>query len=92
MLAAEFATLPAEMQGELRRFFDANETWLAGVLEEGRRGGNLAFSGPVKQHARTLLGALEGVKLMARAYEDARRFESTAKLILAELDAFRRVA
>ncbi len=32
MLAAEFATLPAPMQAELKRFFDMNERWLTTVL------------------------------------------------------------
>ena len=35
MLAAEYTTLPEAMQRELRRFFDANEVWLAAVLERG---------------------------------------------------------
>jgi TetR/AcrR family transcriptional repressor of nem operon len=36
MFAAEFATLPAPMQAEVRRFFDGNEDWLAAILDEGR--------------------------------------------------------
>ncbi len=89
MLAAEYATLPAQMQEELLRFFDANEVWLAAVLEDGRKTGDLAFIGPVRQRARSLLGALEGAMLVARAYGDARRFLSTAKLLLADLHAER---
>ena len=37
MLAAEYSTLPEPLQKEIRRFFDANETWLAGVIDQGRR-------------------------------------------------------
>jgi TetR/AcrR family transcriptional repressor of nem operon len=91
MLAAEYATLPGPMQDELRRFFDANEIWLAAVLEDGRETGDLAFVGPVRQRARSVLGALEGAMLVARAYGDARRFQSTAKLLLADLHADRDV-
>jgi TetR/AcrR family transcriptional repressor of nem operon len=91
MLAAEYATLPGPMQDELRRFFDANEIWLAAVLEDGRETGDLAFIGPVRQRARGVLGALEGAMLVARAYGDARRFQSTAKLLLADLHADRDV-
>jgi TetR/AcrR family transcriptional repressor of nem operon len=87
MLAAEYATLPGQMQDELRRFFDANEIWLAAVLEDGRETGDLAFLGPVRQRARSVLGAFEGAMLEARAYGDARRFQSTAKLLLADLHA-----
>ena len=85
MLAAEYATLPAPMQDELRRFFDANEVWLAAVLEDGRRAGELAFRGPPKQRARSVLGALEGAMLVARTYGDGRRFQSAAKQVLADL-------
>jgi TetR/AcrR family transcriptional repressor of nem operon len=89
MLAAEYATLPGPMQGELLLFFDANESWLATVLEDGRKTGDLAFPGPVRQRARTVLGALEGAMLVARAYGDAHRFQSTAKLLMADLHADR---
>ena len=36
MLAAEFATLPAIVQGAVLQFLESNETWLASVLEQGR--------------------------------------------------------
>jgi TetR/AcrR family transcriptional repressor of nem operon len=85
MLAAEYATLPAPMQEELRRFFDANELWLGVVLEDGRRAGQLAFSGLAKERARSILGALEGAMLVARAYGDFRRFRSAAKCVLADI-------
>jgi TetR/AcrR family transcriptional regulator, transcriptional repressor for nem operon len=89
MFTAECATLPTSMQEELRRFFDANELWLAAVLEDGRRAGELAFRGPVKQRARSILGALEGAMLVARAQENGRRFRSAAKQVLADLSAER---
>jgi len=87
MLAAEYSTLPAPMQAELRRFFDANEVWLAAVLEDGRLAGELAFRGTPKQRARVVLGALEGAMLVARAYDEGRRFQSAAKQVLADLSA-----
>jgi TetR/AcrR family transcriptional repressor of nem operon len=92
MLAAEYATLPAPMQHELRLFFDANETWLVAGLETGRRSGELTFRGPVRQRARSVIGALEGAMLVARAYDDPRRFASAAKGILADLYAEQDVA
>jgi TetR/AcrR family transcriptional repressor of nem operon len=85
MLAAEYATLPIQMQKELLRFFDANEVWLATVLEDGRRAGDLSFRGPAKQRARSILGALEGAMLVARAYGNGRRFLSAAKQVLADV-------
>src|SRR2546421_886494 len=43
MLAAEFATLPKPMKDEMRHYFDANERWLAGVLQQGKKDGTLKF-------------------------------------------------
>jgi TetR/AcrR family transcriptional regulator, transcriptional repressor for nem operon len=85
MLAAEYETLPGAMQGELREFFDANERWLAAVLEDGRRAGDLSFRGNAKVRARVVLGALEGAMLVARTYADGRRFREAAKQVPAEL-------
>jgi TetR/AcrR family transcriptional repressor of nem operon len=85
MFAAEYATLPAPMQEELRSFFDANEAWLATVLEGGRRAGELAFQGPSRDRARIMLGTLEGAMLIARAYADDGRFRPVADHLLKEL-------
>lgn len=72
MLAAEHATLPEAMRMELLRFFKANESWLADVLDDGRQSGEFSFRGTAKGRARSLLGALEGALLVARAYGDDR--------------------
>jgi TetR/AcrR family transcriptional repressor of nem operon len=87
MLAAEYATLPAPMQAGLRRFFDANEHWLTGVLESGRRAGSFSFHESPSERARVVLGALEGAMLVARSYRDPRRFQAAAKFVLADLGA-----
>jgi len=85
MLAAEYSTLPESMQTELIAFFNANESWLADVLENGRESGTFSFRGPSKARAQSLLGALEGALLVARAYGDDRRFRATAKQLLDDL-------
>ncbi len=85
MLAAEYATLPAPMQEGLTAFFDANERWLTAVLEEGLRAGTFAFREAAKERARVLLGALEGAMLVARSYGNARRFQTAAASVLADL-------
>jgi TetR/AcrR family transcriptional regulator, transcriptional repressor for nem operon len=85
MFAAEYATLPVPMQNELRLFFDANETWLTAVLEDGRRSGELTFRGAARQRARSVIGALEGAMLVARVYSEPRRFQTVAKQVLADL-------
>jgi TetR/AcrR family transcriptional repressor of nem operon len=75
------------MQDELRRFFDANETWLTGVLAAGSRAGEFDFADPPQERARVILGALEGAMLIARSYKDDRRFRAAAEHLLADLHA-----
>lgn len=84
MLAAEYTTLPAVMQGAIRGFFDVNERWLSRVLESGRRDGSLAFEGSPEDAARAITSALEGAMLLARPYGGAERFRSAAQRVLRE--------
>jgi len=89
MLAAEYSTLPAPMQSALRAFFEMNESWLAELLEAGRREGTLALQTTAADAARMLVGALEGEMLVARAYGDPARFIAAAELLVAQLDGGR---
>lgn len=85
MLAAEYVTLPAPMQEELKLFFNMNERWLTAALLDGRRSGSFSFKESANERARVLLGALEGTMLIARSYDDPRRFQAGAKRLLADL-------
>ena len=85
MLAAEYATLPEPMQAQLQLFFDANERWLARILDEGCRVGRFVFKESTVERARVLLGALEGALLIARSYGEPRRFRVAADSLLADL-------
>lgn len=85
MLAAEYATLPKSVKAEVTRFFDANETWLKAVIEDGKRNGGLKSGSPSIVTARTLVATLEGAMMLARAYDDAERFERTAHNLLADI-------
>ena len=91
MLAAEYATLPAPMQEEVKLFFDMNERWLTAVLLDGRRSGSFLFKESANERARVFLGALEGAMLVARAYGDPRRFQVAAEHVLADLGAGRKL-
>jgi TetR/AcrR family transcriptional repressor of nem operon len=82
MLAADFATLPLEIRGELQSFFDANERWLATVIEQARAGGMLHATGTSDDLARVLVSSLEGAMLVARSYGDPARFDVTAARLL----------
>jgi len=66
-------------------FFDHNEEWLAGVLEQGRADGSLQFAGSARDTARMIVGGLEGAMLVARPYGDVARFQTAAASLLAGL-------
>jgi TetR/AcrR family transcriptional repressor of nem operon len=85
MLAAEYQTLPAPMREAVTSFFDANESWLEKVLEEGRQDGTLRFPGTPRDTARVVIACLEGAMLVARPYGDPDRFQTMATSLLAGL-------
>lgn len=85
MLAAEFSVLPRPMKEAVNRFFDANEVWLARVLEEGRKSRTLKFRGSAADVARAIVASLEGAMLVARSYGEVGRFDATAERIVRQL-------
>ncbi|MFY9935132.1 MAG: TetR/AcrR family transcriptional regulator [Streptosporangiaceae bacterium] len=85
MLAAEYLTLPQPMRDAVTSFFDANESWLEGVLEEGRQDGTLHFPGTARDTARVVIACLEGAMLVARPYGDISRFQAMSASLLAGL-------
>ena len=87
MLASDYATLPKPMRERVRHFFDENERWLARVLEEGRKTGQLAFKGAPIELARMIVASLEGAMMLARSYGEPPRFDAAAERVVAELEA-----
>jgi TetR/AcrR family transcriptional repressor of nem operon len=87
MLAAEYRTLPEAMQARLRSFFDENEVWVAGVLDEGAAAGVVRLARPPREVAGAVVGALEGAMLIARPYDDAERFRTAASQLIESLFA-----
>jgi TetR/AcrR family transcriptional repressor of nem operon len=79
ILATEHATLPADLQAEVRGFFEDNEAWLARLIEAGRRRRQFRDAGPAPAAARALFAALEGALLAARAFGDLDRFDAAAR-------------
>jgi TetR/AcrR family transcriptional repressor of nem operon len=68
MLAADYETLPGAMRDAVVRFFDDNEAWLEGVLEQGRAEGAVRYEGPAREEAQMIVSAFEGAMLVARPY------------------------
>jgi TetR/AcrR family transcriptional regulator, transcriptional repressor for nem operon len=87
MLAAEYQTLPEAMREAVVRFFDANEAWLAGVLNHGVEERSLSVAGSAEDTARMIISTLEGAMLVARPYGDVARFDAAADQLLASLAA-----
>ena len=87
MLASDYATLPKPMRERVRHFFDENERWLARVLDEGRKAGQLAFKGPPVELARMIVASLEGAMMLARSYGEPPRFDAAAERVIAELES-----
>jgi TetR/AcrR family transcriptional regulator, transcriptional repressor for nem operon len=85
MLAAGYDTLPSPMQEAVINFFDANEAWLTRVLDQGVAGGNLVLSGSPTEAAQAIVSGLEGAMLIARPYDDVKRFDTATSRLLASL-------
>ena len=85
MLASDYSTLPPAMQAAVIGFFDQNQSWLEGVLEEGRRAGAVHYESSPADEAQLIIGALEGAMLVARPYGDPERFDAAARRLLATL-------
>ena len=68
----------------MTRFFDLNETWLAGVLEQGARGGRKQAR-PAIETARIMVATLEGAMMLARSYGDVERFERAGQRLLDDI-------
>ena len=77
-LAADYETLPEEVQREVRGYFEDSESWLARVLSDGKDAGELDFDGSAEEEATLLFNALEGAMLAARTFSDANRLRRTA--------------
>jgi TetR/AcrR family transcriptional repressor of nem operon len=82
MLAAEYQTLPADMQSAVTRFFTLNEAWLEAVLREGAAAGEIRLAGPPADAAVALVAGLEGAMLVTRPFGDMARFDTVARLLL----------
>jgi TetR/AcrR family transcriptional regulator, transcriptional repressor for nem operon len=85
MLAAEHETLSEGMQSAVVKFFEDNETWLAGVLQQGRDQGTLKFAGSPLEEGQSIVSGLEGAMLVARSFGDIKRFQAVADHLLASL-------
>ena len=85
ILAADFPTLPAQVQAEVKEFYVENEKWLARVLKEGVETGIFQLTNPLEVEARLFLAGIQGAMLNARAFGDMDRFRSMSQRLLQDL-------
>lgn len=69
MLGAETDGLPAEINAEVRRFFEVNLAWLSAVFADGQRAGTLSKQLSADEAAHAVLAALEGAMLVGRGLQ-----------------------
>lgn len=85
MFASDVLTLPDSAREEINGFFKDTETWLAGVLQEGRAQGTFHFSTPADEEAQLIAAGLQGALLIARSRRDPDHLGRVAVRMLASL-------
>lgn len=79
LLATQIPVLPDEIVAELRAYFRSLAAWLTSVLEHGVRQGNITLTYDAKTEAETLMAAVHGAMLSARAYGDPQMFATIVR-------------
>jgi TetR/AcrR family transcriptional repressor of nem operon len=67
-LATDLMSLPESVRAKLQDFYRANETWLAGVLEQGNQDGSLPTHADPGSAAQALYAAIQGALISARLF------------------------
>jgi TetR/AcrR family transcriptional repressor of nem operon len=81
VLAAEFGTLPQEMQTSMQGFFRDAESWLDILLAKGRDQGAFCFDGSPRAHAQVMVAALEGALLVGRTGDPSARLATVVEYL-----------
>ncbi len=85
LLAVELPRLPREIADEVRGHFDELSAWLTTILKKGVAKGQFRLSGNAATEAKAFMGAVHGAMLSARAFGEAKTFESVVRLSIVKL-------
>lgn len=85
VLASEIATLPEGVKGEVVRFFETQRAWLRGVIAAAAGVGAVKAEKDPDHWAVSLLAALEGAMLVARATGEVGHFDKAVDLFFDSL-------
>ena len=77
--------LPPRMQAAYGEILEAEQKWLARVLDQGRQRGVFAFAGSAEEEALVVSSALQGALQIARASRRIDRFDSVAQALQTRL-------
>ena len=80
-LSGEVPALPEEMRIEVKQFMKDHQSWLEGILKNGRKNGDLAFDETPARLSRMLFNALQGTLLIKRSTNDLSQLEDVIKVI-----------
>ncbi|MCZ8516560.1 TetR/AcrR family transcriptional regulator [Paenibacillus filicis] len=85
MLSTDLASLSSKTQDGIAQLFTSNLEWLKRVLDQGRREGQLNFTGSTDALAHQFLASLQGAQLLARSFRDQNRFNMIAEGLISAL-------
>lgn len=85
MMASDVGALPEELAPALSLFFKVQTDWLAKVIKDGKKAGELNFSESAQSQASVFLAALQGGLLIANAMHDATVFKRLKKTLITQL-------
>ena len=86
MMASDIAALPEALQKPLQGFFDDQIAWLTLSMNDGRKGKEQQLpAGAAKQRAKSILAALQGGLIIARATNDPAFFDMLSSDLLKQI-------
>lgn len=80
-LAGEIPALPEEMRLEVKQFMEDHQSWLEGILQNGRKSGELTFNETPARLSRMLFNTLQGTLLVKRSTDDLSQLKDVIKVI-----------
>lgn len=85
LLATELPTLPESIRDEIEGYFREHTAWFAKLLASGRAQGLFTFGSDATIKAQSVLAAIQGAMIAARAYQDPEYFRTIALQVCSDL-------
>jgi len=82
MLAADVASLPDQVRGEVAMFFAEQSDWIASVVHEGQAAGQLRTDLDPAMFAKMFVSSLEGAMMVSRGLEQPQDLEDALEMLI----------